>query len=220
MDAYKILSWIKMFSFTALLVGLIPYLFIILSTHWSDKVWSYKRIIKAVLYRIPFQVEITKLGKFRWFSHFLIFVSFIWFFLFYWISTPFRMSLFVHDLFVALFGIGIALAFLRRLKKNVISQWEDYYSLFLLLIIWLSGLLTEIAKIQYIHPDFRGKFWLGDFFAGLLSAVNLTIPFTPLLMVHIVFTGLFIASIPFTKLFHILFLPLKEIFGESYDTGS
>lgn len=214
MEAYEILWWVKVISFAVLLLGLIPYLFLILSTRLSDGMWNFKRIISGMFFRVPFQVEIMKLGKVRWLSHFLIFLSFLWFFLFYWFSVPFRMSFFLHDLFAVLFGIGLAFAFLRRMKKGAVSEWEDYYSLFLLLLIWMSGLLTEVSKVQHIHPEFRGGFWLGSILASAFLKIHLTLPFTFLLILHILSVGLFIVSIPFTKLFHILFLPLKEMFGE------
>ncbi len=223
MELLSYLKYLKLGVYFILLVGISSHILVWMDGLVEEREGGIKKFLRGIFFRVPFQTGIMKLGLSRWTAHFLIFLSFLWFLFFYWFPWVIKSSglnektVFVlHDLFsLALFS-GISIAFLRRFfsRKDTRGEFEDFYSLSMLFGIWLSGFLLQISKIQSIEKTARkGEFFLGKFGTWLFDNMGVNLSFVPLLYIHVMLVLIFVASIPWTKMIHILMLPLKEVFG-------
>jgi Fe-S oxidoreductase/nitrate reductase gamma subunit len=112
---------------------------------------------------------------------------------------------------------GIVLALIRRLfvrPAYLETRWDDYYALAILAIIPVIGYVNEAIRITATNPDWASRSPVGNLFAnwfqnlGLTaeSATNLHFPFV---ILHASIGLLFLVSIPFTKLRHLIVTPLN-----------
>jgi len=215
------LKYLKFGVYFVLLLGISSHLLVWVSGFPREGEGWLKGFLKGIFLRIPFQTGIMKLGILRWVAHFLIFISFLWFLFFYWFPSVLKffhfeqeVLFFLHDLFSAFFISGILIAIFRRFfsRKDTRGEFEDFYSLFMLLGVWLSGFLLQVSKIQSIEEGGRrSEFFLGNWVAKMFEDLHIILPFVPLLYIHVIIVLIFVASIPWTKLVHIFTLPLKEI---------
>jgi len=223
MELLSYLKYLKLGVYFVLLLGISSHFLIWFSGFFEKLEGGLKGFLKGIFLRIPFQTGIVRLGVLRWIAHFFIFISFLWFLFFYWFPSVLkffsfnqRALFFLHDLFSALFISGIFIAIFRRFfsRKDTRGEFEDFYSISMLLGVWLSGFLLQVSKIQSIDDVARRpEFFIGSSMAGLFDNLAINLPFVPLLYIHVIIVLIFVASIPWTKLVHIFTLPIKELFG-------
>lgn len=133
----------------------------------------------------------------------------------------------ILDIFGILLLVGLGMAIYRRyvLRPDRLKDfptrnvgWDDAYALVMLILIALSGYIVEGLRIAVIDPEWR--VWspvgnvLAGVFSGLLEPTNRSLHLA-LWAGHTLIAFAFIASIPFTKLFHILAAPVN-IFFQSF----
>ncbi len=112
--------------------------------------------------------------------------------------------------------LGALMAAFRRLvlKPDALeTRWDDYYAVALLLLLPVAGFTVEGARLVTISPEWAGWSPLGSAAAGLLRAAGVTpeaaaAAHSTLFWTHIGLALLFLASIPFTKLRHLVTGPL------------
>jgi len=127
---------------------------------------------------------------------------------------------FTLDVFGLLFLAGCVLFFWRRLRKpaSVGHRAADWYVLISFLAIGLTGYLTEGLRMAWQKPSGIGAscspvgLWIASAFAG---AGEPSVRSTHLAAwwVHSILVFGFIASIPFTRLMHMIAGPLNLFFA-------
>lgn len=133
----------------------------------------------------------------------------------------------VLDLFGILLCIGLGYAIYRRYIQRpdrlqnipLNHTWENPFILSMLVLIALSGYLIEGLRIAVTQPEWAGWSPVGNLLAGvfLKAGISNSRAFHFSLWVfHTSIAFILIASIPFTKLFHIFAAPLN-IFTHSLD---
>jgi Fe-S oxidoreductase/nitrate reductase gamma subunit len=130
---------------------------------------------------------------------------------------------FAYEMIMDLAGIfilvGVVMAVFRRRilrPESLPNAWDDYFALGLLLILPLAGFFTEAMRLISSTPDWAQYSFVGNGLAGLLYRAGLTpqaaFSIHPYLVLTHIFLGLtFVASIPFTKLRHLIMAPLNVI---------
>ncbi len=124
---------------------------------------------------------------------------------------------FVMDLAGVFILIGVGMALFRRLvlkPKTLGYDWDDWYVLILLTLIPLAGFTTEAMRLIATDPPWAAYSFMGSTFASLYRALGVTpeAAFSlnqTFVLIHIFFGVTFVASIPFTKLRHLIFAPLN-----------
>jgi nitrate reductase gamma subunit len=111
---------------------------------------------------------------------------------------------------------GLIILIVRRLRNpriRAISGIDDFYTLFLLLFVMSAGLANTIGFTLLIGP-YEYRTTLGVYIRSLFMLqpqINL-MAYAPLsYQVHVLLGLLFFASIPFTRLVHILSFPLPYL---------
>jgi Fe-S oxidoreductase/nitrate reductase gamma subunit len=115
--------------------------------------------------------------------------------------------------------LGISMAAFRRLvwrPKTLESQWDDYYALFLLALIPIVGFSVEGLRLLSANPAWSAYSPVGSAVAGLFRTMGITVEqamrIHPLLFwTHAALGLTLLASIPFTKLRHLVTTPLNVI---------
>jgi Fe-S oxidoreductase len=127
----------------------------------------------------------------------------------------------IFELVMDLAGIaillGVLMALFRRLvirPKTLESNWDDYYALTLLALIPLAGFTTEGARIVAAAPSWAVWSPIGNQVAILMRAAGMTPEAAAslhrdLFYTHILLGLALVASIPFTKLRHLIYAPLN-----------
>jgi Fe-S oxidoreductase len=113
--------------------------------------------------------------------------------------------------------LGITMALFRRLvmrPKTLGSSWDDYYALILLALIPLIGFTTEGTRLLAASPDWAAWSPVGNQVANLMHAAGLSADSAASLHNYLFFTHVLlglalVASIPFTKLRHLIYTPLN-----------
>ena len=113
--------------------------------------------------------------------------------------------------------LGVLMALFRRLvmrPKTLESNWDDYYALTLLALIPLVGFTTEGARIVAAAPSWAVWSPIGNQVANLMRAAGMTPEAAAslhryLFYTHILLGLALVASIPFTKLRHLIYAPLN-----------
>jgi len=126
---------------------------------------------------------------------------------------------FIMDLAGAFILIGVGMALYRRLvmrPKTLGYNWDDWYVLILLTLLPLAGFTTEAMRLIASNPPWAAYSFAGSMFAGFYRFLGVT-PETAVggqqtfVLIHIFLGVTFVASIPFTKLRHLIFAPLNII---------
>jgi Fe-S oxidoreductase len=124
--------------------------------------------------------------------------------------------------------IGVLLALFRRLvlrPKSLVSNWDDYYSLTLLVLIPLVGFTVEGARFVAAAPSWANWSPVGNQVANLMRAASIT-PETAanlhrsLVITHVLLALALVASIPFTKLRHLIYTPLNILLKPRRKSGT
>ncbi len=115
--------------------------------------------------------------------------------------------------------VGVTMALVRRLgiKPSYLgSKWDDYYVLGMFMAITIAGFLNESMRLVAANPAWRSWSFAGDLLARGLAGLGLTseaaFRLQPLfLLIHIGLAVTLVASLPFTKLRHLVFAPLNMV---------
>ncbi len=200
-------------------IGVFFNLKIILSGKRSNPGVKLNSLIYSVLRDSLLQIPLFKLSIFRWFNHMLIFWGFIGLFVGttrLFIYTDILRSdwvLWGQDIACDISGLmlfmGITFAFLRRLlsrSPSLLTEFEDATLLIFLLFLDVSGFLVEGARIALAQEVVNGGsflgIWLGNFMKGISPPAA-----TALWTVHSLASAVFIAYLPFSKLWHAFTAP-------------
>lgn len=116
--------------------------------------------------------------------------------------------------------IGVAMAFFRRIvlrPKYLETRWDDYYALSLLALIPILGFTMEATRLLAANPPWAAYSPIGNLTSRLLAGLGMT-PLGAthlhdiLFWVHAGVALLLVASIPFTKMRHLVTAPLHIVF--------
>lgn len=141
--------------------------------------------------------------------------------------TPFELSIprmevyFFYEWIMDLAGIfilvGVFMALIRRLvqkPKYLGYKWDDYFALILLALMGLAGFTTEALRIISVFPEWMGYSFTGGIVANTFLAwgvtPNIAFRIHPYFVLLHIFLGLvFLATLPFTKMRHLVLAPLN-----------
>lgn len=134
----------------------------------------------------------------------------------------------VMDLAGVAILIGVLMAAFRRLvlrPKSLESNWDDYYALVMLTLIPLAGFLTEGARLVAINPTWAAWSPVGNIVANLMRNAGVTSETAAGLQSYLVFSHVLlglalVASLPFTKLRHLIYAPLNIFFRPERDSNT
>lgn len=123
----------------------------------------------------------------------------------------------VMDLAGVAILIGVVMALFRRLvlrPKIQQTSWDDYYALIMLALIPIAGFTIEATRFITTSPPWAPWSPVGNWLAGLMRSAGMT-PETAiglhryLVYAHVILGLALVASIPFTKLRHLIYTPLN-----------
>lgn len=138
----------------------------------------------------------------------------------------------ILDVFGAVVALGLAMGLwrryvrrARRLSSDVVPTFagDDAYLLTILLLIVISGFAVEGLRISVEAPSWRSWSPIGSALAGVVRpapAGTLRALHFSLWATHALLAFVFIASIPFTKAFHLLSSPLNVFFRDFSPPGT
>ncbi|MDN5323355.1 MAG: hypothetical protein PWQ67_1809 [Clostridia bacterium] len=124
------------------------------------------------------------------------------------------------DLFGLIILISLFITFFRRLFKpqeKIDKKPEDYIVVLLIAFIILTGFIIEGLRLNVTNVLWKKWSPVGLLFS--LGFRGLSVSFQQTLhkfiwWIHVVSVGLFIAYIPYSKLFHIIAAPLNQIYSD------
>jgi len=138
--------------------------------------------------------------------------------------VPFTWPLFsdwfyvIYELIMDLAGVAILLGVLMALIRRWIikpafmeNSWDDLYALILLALIPIVGFLQEGLRLHTLAPAWSGWSPIGNWTAGIwggLTAAGAQALHPYLFWTHVGLGLILAASLPFTKLRHIIFTPV------------
>jgi len=134
------------------------------------------------------------------------------------VGTPYLVFSLAMDVSGGLCLVGVLWALTRRYIQRVSRlerRWEDALVPAWLLVVVLSGFMLEGLRMGAEHPTW-GKWsylgwWIGSFFSGPApSDIYLFFWWG-----HALLSLTFVASIPYTKLFHVLGAPMAIYFQDT-----
>jgi Fe-S oxidoreductase len=113
--------------------------------------------------------------------------------------------------------IGVSMALFRRIvlkPKTQETGWDDYYALIMLALIPLVGFTVETARLVSTSPPWAAWSPIGNWLANLMRSAGMTSETAAgihrsLVVTHVVLGLVLVASIPFTKLRHLIYTPLN-----------
>jgi len=137
-----------------------------------------------------------------------------------------------YELVMDLAGVAILLgvlmaAFRRRVlrPKTLETRWDDYYALILLALIPIVGFTTEGLRLVSASPPWAAWSPVGYLVANLMRLMGMSpesaLGFHPYLVLTHATLGLtLLASIPFTKLRHLVTAPLNVVLRPFRNMGA
>lgn len=145
--------------------------------------------------------------------------------------TPFELSNFPrnafylgYELIMDLAGgailLGVLMAVLRRYiqkPKSLDTRWDDTYALTILTLIPLAGFTTEAFRFIANPVEWANWSPIGLLWSNILTSLGVTPAFAAsahdtMFWVHVILGLTFAASIPFTKLRHLVLAPANIFF--------
>lgn len=125
----------------------------------------------------------------------------------------------VMDLAGGAILIGVLMALYRRLiwkPKTLETRWDDYYALIMLALIPLAGFTTESLRLVASNPPWAAWSPIGNTVAGWMRSLGVTPAAAAaahdwLFWTHAAIALVLVASIPFTKMRHLVFTPLNVV---------
>ncbi|MEW6717204.1 MAG: heterodisulfide reductase-related iron-sulfur binding cluster [Chloroflexota bacterium] len=151
--------------------------------------------------------------------------------------TPFELTIprgngylfyeFIMDLAGVFILLGVLMAFIRRIiirPKFLETRWDDYYSLILLTLLPIAGFFTESMRLISAQPAWAGYSFVGNALADMLKGMGVSREYAfamhpIILLTHIGLGLLFGASLPFTKLRHLIYAPLNVLLHPRKEMG-
>ena len=135
-------------------------------------------------------------------------------------GTGYQVFELVMDLAGVVILLGVIMAAFRRLvlrPKNLESSWDDYYALIMLTLIPLAGFMTEGARLVAMTPVWSAWSPVGSLVANLMRSAGMTPASAAevhryLVFSHVLLGLVLVASLPFTKLRHLIYTPLNIFF--------
>jgi Fe-S oxidoreductase/nitrate reductase gamma subunit len=130
----------------------------------------------------------------------------------------------IYELVMDIAGVmilaGVFMAFFRRLvlrPKTLESRWDDYYALILLTLIPLLGFTMEGTRLLATTSPWAAWSPVGNLVGRLMAFLGMTTQGATQLhdvlwWVHAGVALVLVASIPFTKMRHMVYIPLNVIF--------
>ena len=138
----------------------------------------------------------------------------------------------ILDILGLLLLVGLGMAAYRRYVvrpprlQNAPGRgfaWDDAYAIVMLALIATTGYLIEGLRIAVVEPDWAPWSPVGNALAAVFTALgdptNRALHLT-LWITHALVAFTFIASIPFTKLFHIVAAPVNIFFRSLQPAGA
>ena len=194
----------------------------------------YGSMIKALILDALLQVQLFKQNIVRWVMHFCIFWGFLGLlahttllaivshflspnlsFTQYIFLGPGRQILDVWgDLWGFILLIGVAIALLRRYifkAEQLDTIASDTTAILFLLFISLTGFFSEAQRLAALdfEPYMRYSF-IGSPLASLIRSMpSLTINYYSIVWIHTLISLVFLAYIPFSKMFHVFVSPVE-----------
>lgn len=213
---------------------------------------NFASLIKALILDVLLQVQLFKQSLLRWMMHFCLFWGFLGLlahttFLaimshFAPQNHPFTQFIFLGpgrkfldvwgDLWGLILLIGVIIAILRRYvfkTEQLDTIASDTTAILFLLFIALTGFICEAQRLAAapFEPYMRYSF-IGCPLASLIRSMSsLSYDFHSIVWIHTIISLVFLAYIPFSKMFHIIVSPveialdasekigLEKIYGES-----
>jgi Fe-S oxidoreductase len=143
---------------------------------------------------------------------------------------------FVYELILDVLGLslllGLGMAAYRRYVvrpprlQNAPARrlaWDDAYAITILALVAVTGYLVEGLRIAVVRPDWAAWSPVGNVLAWAFSAMgdptSRALHLT-LWIAHGLVAFTFVASIPYTKLFHIVAAPLNIFFSSMQPAGA
>lgn len=134
----------------------------------------------------------------------------------------------VMDLGGAAIIVGILMAAFRRAvlrPKTLETRWDDIYAIVLLLLIPIAGFTTESLRLVSTSPEWASWSPIGNAYANLLRNLGMTPGqaaniHDSFFWVHAILGLTLIASIPFTKLRHLVTTPLHILLRKREPLGA
>jgi Fe-S oxidoreductase/nitrate reductase gamma subunit len=134
----------------------------------------------------------------------------------------------IMDLAGVMILVGVAMAAFRRIFMPAQSRetsWDDVYALVLLALIPIVGFTVEASRLLSAQPEWAAWSPAGNLLASALAGMGMSPTSAAalhdsLFWAHAALGLLFMASIPFTKLRHLVFMPLNIIFRPQRSTGT
>jgi len=151
--------------------------------------------------------------------------------------TPFELTIprnnayLAYELIMDLAGvailIGVVMAAFRRLvlrPKALDSQWDDYFALFMLALIPIAGFTVEASRLLAAAPAWAAWSPIGNLVAGWFRAAGMNPEQAMalhdwLFWSHAAIALLLVAVIPFTKMRHLVDMPINILARPLRETG-
>ncbi len=135
---------------------------------------------------------------------------------------------FLMDLGGVFILLGVTMALIRRLiikPSYLVSRWDDHYILVMFLLISIVGFFNESMRLISVSPPWSNWSFAGNILAGWLrnAGVSQEVAFRlqpVFLFTHIGLAVTLIASLPFTKLRHLVMTPLYIILHPRRNMGT
>ena len=138
---------------------------------------------------------------------------------------------FAYELIMDLAGVAILLGVLMALIRRLIfkpdfleNSWDDFYALILLGMIPIVGFITEGLRILIWKPDWAAWAPIGNWIYSLLAKTSISEVQADLIhpyffFVHLALGLLLTASLPFTKMRHLIFTPIHIFLKSDRSNG-
>ncbi len=126
----------------------------------------------------------------------------------------------IMDLAGVFILVGVVMSVIRRLvmrPKYLGYKWDDYFAVTLLTLMALAGFTTEAMRLISASPEWSQYSFMGNIVAGWYQTWGVTpeiaFQWHPYLVLTHTFLGLvFGATLPFTKMRHVIMAPLNILF--------
>ena len=188
------------------------------------RIWdrAYPGLMHALIFG---GVTIQVLGTFVNLTQMALFIPFLE------LPFPRGTGYFIFELVMDLAGvailIGVAMALFRRLVLRPEVQetsWDDYYALIMLALIPIVGFTVEATRFVSISPPWAAWSPVGNWLANLMRSAGMTPESAAglhrsMVITHVLLGLALVASIPFTKLRHLIFTPLNIFFKPQRKTS-
>ena len=133
----------------------------------------------------------------------------------------------IMDIAGGMILVGVGMAAIRRYilrPKYLDTHWDDGYALIMLTLIVLVGYSNEAARFISTNPQWANWSPIGNWFAGILRAAGVSPQQAQAwhdasVYLHATLAFALVASMPFTKMRHLIYAPLNILMKPLRKTG-